>query len=113
VECEARKEFLITILNSYKHGLMINTLEPIRSTASHDCKARTASSRVSHRYEFTHGVSKTGHVGTGTVVHFGTPQHTAYGVAGMHGYYYKVRFILFLFSPLIIISFILVDRVTM
>ena len=38
----------------------------------------------------TRGVSETGYTGTGTVVHFGTPQHTAYpyrGVAGMHGLY--------------------------
>jgi hypothetical protein len=41
----------------------------------------------------THGVSETGHVGLGTVVHFGTPQHTAYlyrGVAGIHGYISQV-----------------------
>jgi hypothetical protein len=41
----------------------------------------------------TRGVSETGHAGSGTVVHFGTPQHTAYpyrGVAGIHGYISKV-----------------------
>jgi hypothetical protein len=66
--------------------------------------------RVYHGLPETRSVSETGHVGMGTVVHFGTPQHTAYpyrGVAGMHGYYYKVSFIyLFIFSPLIIISLI-------
>ena len=36
----------------------------------------------------THGVFETGHLGMGTVVHFGTPQYTVYpyrGVAGIHG----------------------------
>ena len=45
--------------------------------------------RVSHWYRNTHGVSKTGTAGTGTVVNFGTLQYTAYpyhGVMGMHGY---------------------------
>ena len=41
-----------------------------------------------HGLPKTRGFSETGHAGTGTVVHFGTPQHTAYpyrGVAGIHG----------------------------
>jgi hypothetical protein len=46
--------------------------------------------RVYHGLPETRGVSETGHMGTGTVVHFGTLQHTVYlyhGVAGMHRYY--------------------------
>ena len=41
----------------------------------------------------TCGISEMGHVGLGTVVHFGTPQHTVYlycGVTGIHGYISKV-----------------------
>jgi len=34
--------------------------------------------RVPHGYGNTRGVSKTGNMGTGTVVDFGTPRHTAY-----------------------------------
>jgi hypothetical protein len=44
--------------------------------------------RVSHGYGNTRGVSKTGNTGTGTVLDFGTPRHTAYpyrGVTGIHG----------------------------
>ena len=44
----------------------------------------------------THSVSEMGHVGLGTVVHFGTPQHTMYpycGVAGIHRYISKVIWI--------------------
>jgi len=44
--------------------------------------------RVLHRYGNTRSVSKMGNTGTGTVVDFGTPQHTAYlycGVMGIHG----------------------------
>jgi hypothetical protein len=44
---------------------------------------------VPHGYGNTRGVSKTGSAGTGTVVDFDTPQHTAYpyrGIAGMYGY---------------------------
>ena len=44
----------------------------------------------------THSVSEMGHVSLGTVVHFGTPQHTTYqycGVAGIHGYVSKVIWI--------------------
>ena len=33
--------------------------------------------RVLHGYGNTRGVSKTGNTGTGTVVDFGTPRHTA------------------------------------
>ena len=50
-------------------------------------------SSVYHGLPETRGVSETGHAGSGTVVHFGTPQHTAYpyrGVAGIHGYISKV-----------------------
>jgi hypothetical protein len=50
--------------------------------------------RVSHGYGNTRGVSKTGTVGTGTVVDFGTPQHTTTrtcGVAGIHGLYIYQR----------------------
>ena len=49
--------------------------------------------RVYHGLPETRGVSETGHAGSGTVVHFGTPQHTAYpyrGVVGIHGYISKV-----------------------
>jgi len=48
---------------------------------------------VYHGLPETRGVSETGHAGTGTVVDFGTPRHTAYpchGVAGIHGYISKV-----------------------
>ena len=44
--------------------------------------------RVCHGYGKTRGFSKMGSVGTGTVVDFGTPRHTAYpyrGIAGMYG----------------------------
>jgi hypothetical protein len=46
--------------------------------------------RVPHGYGFTRGASKTGTAGTGTVLDFGTPRHTAYpyrGVTGIHGFY--------------------------
>jgi hypothetical protein len=46
-------------------------------------------SRVGHGFGKTRGFGVTGSAGTGTVVNFDTPQHTAYpyrGVAGMHGY---------------------------
>jgi hypothetical protein len=49
--------------------------------------------RVYHGLPETCGVSKTGHVGTGTVLDFGTPRHTVYpcrSVAGIHGYISKV-----------------------
>ena len=45
--------------------------------------------RVQHEYRNTHSVSKTGSTGTGTVVDFGTPQHTVYlyhRFVGMYGY---------------------------
>ena len=48
----------------------------------------TDMSRVPHGYGNTRGVSQTGNTGTGTVVDFGTPRHTAYpyrGVTGIHG----------------------------
>ena len=65
---------------------------------------------VYHGLPETCSFSEMGHMGEGTAVHFGTLQHIVClyrGVAVMHGYYYKVRFILFtVFSPLIIISFI-------
>jgi hypothetical protein len=44
--------------------------------------------RVSHGYGFTRGASEMGTTGTGTVLDFGTPRHTAYpyhGVAGIYG----------------------------
>ena len=44
--------------------------------------------RVRHGYGKTRRFSKTGSAGTGTVVDFGTPWHTAYpyhGITGMHG----------------------------
>ena len=44
--------------------------------------------RVPHGYRFTRSASKTGTVGTGTVLDFRTPQHTVYpyrGVTGIHG----------------------------
>jgi len=44
--------------------------------------------RADHGYGFTCGVFKTGTAGTGTVLHSGTPQHTAYpycGIAGIDG----------------------------
>ena len=43
--------------------------------------------RVPHGYGKTRGFSKTGNAGTGTVVDFGIPRHTATrtrGIAGMH-----------------------------
>ncbi len=43
--------------------------------------------RVHHGYRNTHGFSRTGIVGTGTVLHFGIPQHTAThtrGITGIH-----------------------------
>ena len=45
--------------------------------------------RVPHGYGNTRGVSKTGNTGTGTVVDFGTPRHTAYPYLRLrvfHGY---------------------------
>jgi len=50
-------------------------------------------SKVYYGLPKTRGVSKTGHAGSGTVVHFGTLQHTMYpycGVAGIHRYISKV-----------------------
>jgi len=47
-----------------------------------------SSTRADHRYRFTHGDSKMGTAGTGTVLDSDTPQHTVYpyrGVAGFHG----------------------------
>ena len=47
-----------------------------------------ATCRDRHGYGKTRGFSKTGSAGTGTVVDFGTPRHTAYpyrGIAGMYG----------------------------
>ena len=44
--------------------------------------------RVRHGYGKTRGFSKTGSVGMGMVVDFGTPWHTAYpyhGIVGMYG----------------------------
>ena len=51
--------------------------------------------RIKVYYELpeTCGVSEMGHVGLGTVVHFGTLQHIMYlyhSVAGIHGYISKV-----------------------
>jgi hypothetical protein len=51
---------------------------------------RPSITRVPHGYGFTRGASKTGTAGTGTVLDFGTPRHTAYpyrGVTGIHGFY--------------------------
>ena len=59
---------------------------------------RRATFRVRHRYKNTRGVSKTGTAGTGTVVHFNTPQYTTYpyrGIAGMHWYIPKGNFSLY------------------
>ena len=55
------------------------------------CLSSIRITRLCHGYGFTHGVPKTGIVGTGTVCHFGTPQYTAYpyrGVTGIHGLMY-------------------------
>jgi len=49
--------------------------------------------RVYHGLPKTRGVSETGHTGSGTVLDFGTLQHTVYpcrSVAGIHGYISKV-----------------------
>ena len=56
------------------------------STAYNTCS-------VYHGLPKTRGVSETGHVGTGTVLDFGTLQHTVYpcrGVAGICGYISEV-----------------------
>ena len=45
--------------------------------------------KVYYGLPVTHGVSETGHMGLGMVLHFGTPQHTMYlycSVVGIHGY---------------------------
>jgi hypothetical protein len=42
-------------------------------------------SRVLHGYGFTHGASKTGTAGTGTVLDFSTPWHTMYPYHGIVG----------------------------
>ena len=41
--------------------------------------------RVPHGYRKTHGFSKMGSMGTGTVVDFATPRHTAYPYHGITG----------------------------
>ena len=41
--------------------------------------------RIVHGYGFTHGASKTGTAGTGTVLDFSTPQHTVYPYRGVAG----------------------------
>ena len=44
--------------------------------------------RVEHGYGFTHGASKTGDAGSGMVLGFGTPRHTATrtrNTVGIHG----------------------------
>ena len=49
--------------------------------------------KVDHRLPKTCSVSETGHAGSGTVLDFGTPQHTMYpycSVAGIHRYISKV-----------------------
>src|SRR6266481_1298982 len=64
--------------------------------------------RVCHGYGKTRGFSKTGSAGTGTVVDFGTPRHTAYPYRGITGisrvYYNRVRiFFVVFFSYLIVV----------
>jgi len=66
----------------------ITLLEPFVRSASVARFNVTITNRAAHGYGFTRGASKTGTAGTGTVLYFGTPQHTAYpyrGVAGIHG----------------------------
>jgi hypothetical protein len=66
-----------------------------RPTWEADVYGRT---RVRHGYRKTHGFSKTGSAGTGTVVDFGIPRHTATrtrGIAGTYGYYYHKVSIIF------------------
>jgi hypothetical protein len=59
---------------------------------------RGSSSRDCHGYRKTHGFAKTGSAGTGTVVDFGTPRHTAYphrGIAGISRVHYHLVSIIF------------------
>jgi len=56
----------------YINGNKIRKEILVRDTVAH----ATHINRVYHRLPETCGVSKMGHAGTGTVVHFGTPQYT-------------------------------------
>jgi hypothetical protein len=65
-------------------------------------------SRDCHRYRKTRGFAKTGSAGTGTVVDFGTPWHTAYpyrGIAGISQVYYQLVSINFFALKLIFSHF--------
>jgi hypothetical protein len=58
----------------------------------------TSGSRDCHGYRKTCGLEVTGLAGTGTVVDFGTPQHTAYpyrGIAGIPRVYYNKVSVIF------------------
>ena len=63
-----------------------------------------ATCRDCHGYAKTRGFEVTGFAGTGTVVDFGTPRHTAYpyhGIAGIPRVYYNKVNIIFIVLKLV------------